>query len=210
MKRFLAVCALAASVLAGGRAEADVFKTLNQNEFTTAESLDAGLTQTGVHFTLGEGYKSYYPVIRYGLGAMLEVGVKFGATTADIGPEDKVAGLVGADIKYQLVKQTDGIPLDMAVVVGYDTHLISGKNVSDLTFSTILSRPYALTDRGYKFTPYGGLEMSSLYGSYLRENETDFYLFAGFEWKLAQKSMLFMELKVGDNVLGGAGIRFEY
>ena len=34
-------------------------------------------------FYLGEDYKSYYPEIRYGLGAMTEVGVKFGATSAD-------------------------------------------------------------------------------------------------------------------------------
>ena len=90
MKRLMALMIVFALTLAGGTAGADTFKTLTQNEFTTAESLDAGLTQAGVHFTLGESYRSFYPTVRFGLGALFEAGVKFGATTADTGAEDKV------------------------------------------------------------------------------------------------------------------------
>lgn len=205
---FVIICSVFCA--AGGGVQAKVFETLNQNEFMTAESMDAGMTQSGVHFTLGEGYKSYYPAIRYGMGALMEVGVRFGATTADVGAEDKIAALVGADIKYQLVKRSEGIPIDMALDLGFDTHLISGKNVSEVTFSTIFSSGIPLTDRGYKLTPYGGLEMSALYGSYLGNNETDLYVFAGLEWKVSQKFMILAELKTGDNTLGGVGIRFEY
>jgi hypothetical protein len=210
MKRTIAAGIFALVVSAAGTASADHFETLNQNVFTTAESMDAGLTQAGVHFTLGESYRSYYPTFRFGLGGMAELGIKAGATTADTGAEDKIAFLGGVDLKYQLVKQTEGIPVDMALDLGFNTHILSGKNISEVVFSTIFSRPFPLTERGYKVTPYGGLELSVLYGSYLTKNETDFYLFGGAEWRLSQKSMLYAELKAGSNTLGGIGIRFEY
>ena len=197
-------------MLASGNARADSFETLNQNVFTTAESLDAGLTQAGVHFTLGENYRSYYPAFRFGLGALAEAGLKIGATTADTGSENKLAFLAGADFKYQLIKQAEGIPVDMAVDLGFNTHVLNSKNISEITFSTIFSRSFPLTDRGYKITPYGGLELSVLYGSYLPRNETDYYLFGGVEWRLSQKAMVYAELKAGDNMLGGIGVRFEY
>lgn len=210
MKRIMILSVFVLVVVTAGRAGANAFETLNQNEFTTAESMDAGMTQAGVHFTLGESYRSYYPTFRFGLGAFAEVGVKFGATTVDTGPGDKLAALIGADIKYQLVKQTEGIPVDMAIDLGFDTHIFSGRNVSEVTFSTIFSRGFPLTDRGYKVSPYGGLELSALYGSYLADQETNYYVFAGVEWKLSQKSMVYLELKTGDHTLGGVGIRFEY
>lgn len=187
------------------------FVHFTQNEFMTAESLDPGMTQTGIHFTLGEDYKSYYPVIRYGLGAMTEVGVKFGATSADYpGDNTKLGALIGIDLKYQLIKETEGIPLDMAVDLGYDNTIISNTNASEVTFSTILSKNVPLAERGYKLVPYGGLEMSALYGSAVPKNETSIYLIAGLEWKLSQKFMILLEYKGGDANLGGFGIRFEY
>lgn len=210
MKRIIAAAVLVMLMSSARSAGADSFKTLNQNEFMTAESIDPGMTQAGVHFTLGENYRSYYPAFRFGLGAMAEIGVKIGASTVDTGPEDKVAALVGADIKYQLVKQTEGIPVDMAIDLGFDANILSGKNVNDVSFSTIFSRSFPLTERGYKVTPYGGLELSYLTGSYLAKNETDYHVFVGVEWKLSQKAMLYGELKAGDNTLGGIGIRFEY
>ena len=210
MKRNIAAAVLVLLMFSARSAEADSFKTLNQNEFTTAESMDAGMTQAGVQFTLGESYRSYYPSFRFGLGALAELGVKIGASTIDTGPEDKVAVLLGADIKYQLIKQSEGIPVDMALDLGFDTNIVGGKNVSDVSFSTIFSRSFPLTERGYKVTPYGGIELSALYGSYLPDNETDFYVFAGVEWKLTQKAMFYAELKTGDHTLGGIGIRFEY
>jgi len=210
MKHYYAVAVLVLLLLSASNAEADSFKTLNQNEFITAESMDAGMTQSGVHFTLGESYRSYYPTFRFGLGGMAELGVKVGASTIDTGPSDKIAVLLGADIKYQLVKQTEGIPVDMAVDLGFDTNVFSGKNVSEVSFSTIFSRSFPLTERGYKVTPYGGIELAALYGSYLTDNRTDYYVFAGVEWKLTQKAMLYAELKTGNHTQGGVGIRFEY
>jgi hypothetical protein len=184
---------------------------LTQNEFTTAESLDPGMTQSGIHFTLGEDYKSYYPEIRYGLGALFEVGLKFGATSVDINNDkDKLGALVGVDLKYQLIKETDGIPMDLAVDLGFDNTIINSKNASEVTFSTVVSKSFALTDRGYKFIPYGGFEMSALYGSLIDDNDTSLYAFGGLEWKLSQKFMLLLEVKAGSSTLGGAGIRFEY
>jgi hypothetical protein len=186
------------------------FIHFTQNEFTTAESLDPGMTQTGVHFTRGEHYESYYPEIRYGLGALAEVGVKFGATSADFGPENKLGVLLGVDLKYQIIKETEGIPLDMAVDLGFDNTIINSRNASEITFATIFSRGFPLTERGYKFVPYGGMEMSAVYGSAVPENDTSVYLFAGLEWKLTEKFMLLLEFKGGDSNLGGFGIRFEY
>ena len=208
MKKIAGLITFMVLMLSAGPASAFIHFT--QNEFTTAESLDPGMTQTGIQFTLGEDYKSYYPEIRYGLGALTEVGVKFGVTSADIGPDTKLGALVGADIKYQLVKETEGIPLDMAVDLGLDNTIISKKNASEVTFSTIFSKGFPLTERGYKFIPYGGLEMSAIYGSYVPENDTSIYLFGGFEWKLSQKFMMLLELKGGSSTLGGISIRFEY
>jgi hypothetical protein len=198
---------LAAAMLAAGPAAA--YPRLSQNEFTTAESLDPGMTQTGIQFSLGDHYKSYYPSVRYGMGAMLELGAKFGVTSVRLPPEDKLGALVGVDLKYQLVKETEGIPLDLAVDLGLDNTLINEKNASELKFSTIVSRNFPLTDRGYKLVPYGGLTMSSLSGS-LIDGTTFVNAFAGLEWKLSQKFMLLIELKAGDSTVGGAGIRFEY
>lgn len=214
MKRTVALLLFALMLSAAGQASAFVHFT--QNEFTTAESLDPGMTQTGVHFTLGEDYRSYYPVIRYGLGALAEVGFKIGATSADFrddvnfGSGDKVGALIGADLKYQLVKEAEGIPLDMAFDIGFDTTFMNSKNASEVTFSTLLSKNLPLTERGYRLTPYGGLEMSAVYGSGVPENDTSFYVIAGLEWKLSQKFMVHLEYKGGDSNIGGAGIRFEY
>jgi hypothetical protein len=184
-----------------------------QNEFTTAESLDPGMTQTGIHFTLGDHYKNYYPEIRYGMGGMTEVGVKFGATTAAVpGSGDKLGALLGIDLKYQLVKETDGIPIDLSVDLGLDNTIINDRNASEVSFATIVSKSFPLTDRGYKFTPYGGLGMASLGGSLPQKDDkaTSIYVFGGIEWKLSQKFMFLLELKTGPSTLGGAGIRFEY
>jgi len=183
-----------------------------QNEFTTAESLDPGMTQTGIHFTVGDHYTSYYPEIRYGLGALMEIGVKFGMTSIDTGSRDEVAALGGVDLKYQLIKEAEGIPVDMAVDLGFDNTLLHNRNASEVTFSTIVSKGFPLTERGYKFIPYGGLEMSSLYGSYstAADSHTFVYLIGGFQWKIAQKFMLLMEVKGGNSTQGGVGIRFEY
>ncbi len=208
MRKLVMLFTFTVLMLSAGLASA--FTHLTQNEFTTAESLDPGMTQTGISFTLGDDYKSYYPEIRYGLGALMEVGVKFGVTTVDVGPGSKLGGLVGIDLKYQLVKQAEGIPLDMAVDLGFDNTIISRRNASELTFSTIFSRSFPLTERGYMFVPYGGLEMSELYGSYIPNNDTSVYIFGGMEWKLSQKFMVLLEVKGGDSTLGGISVRFEY
>ncbi len=184
----------------------------SQNEFNTAESLDPGMTQTGIQFTIGDHYKSYYPEVRYGLGAMMEIGAKFGAASASVpGSSDKLGVLVGVDLKYQLVKETEGIPIDLSVDVGLDNTIINSKNASEGKFSTIVSKSFPLTDRGYKFIPYGGLGMASLGGSLPQEDKvTSLFVFGGIEWKISQKFMLLVELKTGTSTLGGAGIRFEY
>ena len=209
-KRFIALAMSVLLAMASGHARADSVKTLSQNVFTTAESLDAGLTQAGVHFTRGESYQSFYPAFRFGLGGLAELGVRFGATTADVGPEDKVAMMAGADVKYQLIKQTEGILVDMAVDFGFDTHILNSKNISELTFSAIFSRSYPLAERGYKVTPYAGVQLAVINGSYYTKSETDYYVFGGAEWKVSQKSIFYAELKAGDHTLGGIGIRFEY
>jgi hypothetical protein len=195
-------------VLSAGLAGAE--PRFSQNVFTTADSLDAGMTQAGVHFTLADHYKSYYPEIRYGLGAMLEVGVKFGAALTSVDSSNSLGALVGADLKYQLIKETDEVPLDMAVDLGLDNTILHSKNATELSFSTIFSKGFPLTDRGYKFVPYGGLEMAALRGSLPEDSITSVYVFGGIEWKLSQKFMVLLEVKGGPSTVGGAGIRFEY
>jgi hypothetical protein len=208
MRKVVVLFTFTAFLLSAGRAVA--FTHFTQNEFMTAESLDPGMTQSGIHFTIGEHYKNYYPEIRYGLGALMEVGVKFGVTSAEINSENKLGALAGVDLKYQLIKETEGVPLDMAVDLGYDTVFISKKNSSELSFSTIFSKGFPLTERGYKFTPYAGLEMAALYGSFIPKNDTSVYVLGGLEWKISQRFMVMLEFKGGRSDVGGVGIRFEY
>jgi hypothetical protein len=203
---FMMIGAVLASAVPGAATQ-----QFTQNEFMTAESLDPGMTQTGIFFTLADHSKTYYASVRYGMGAMMEFGARFGATSVTVpGSDEKLGGLVGLDLKYQLVKEAEGIPLDLSVDLGYDTTIINSKNASEVTFATIVSKSFALTDRGYKFTPYGGLSMSALYGSLPESNKTFVNGFAGLEWKLSQKFMVLLELKAGGKTIGGAGIRFEY
>jgi hypothetical protein len=196
-------------ILSAGQAGAET--NYNQAEFTTAESLDAGMTQAGVDFTFGDHYRNFYPEIRYGLGAMMEVGVKFGFTSVSIDSSDNKAGaLIGGDFKYQLIKETTGIPIDLAVDLGFDTVIINSKNASVTSFSTIISKGFPLTDRGYKLIPYGGLELAVLRGSLPENGNTTMNVFGGLEWKVSQKFMILLEVKTGPSTMGGAGIRFEY
>ncbi|MCK9418550.1 MAG: hypothetical protein M0R70_04115 [Nitrospirae bacterium] len=209
MKKTMSWCLGIFLILSAGLAGAQ--PRFSQNEFTTAESLDAGMTQAGINFTLGDHYKNYYPEVRYGLGAMMEVGVKLGVTSVSIDSSESVGALVGADFKYQLIKETEGVPIDLAVDFGVDTVIIHRSNATVTSFSTIISKGFPLTDRGYKFIPYGGLEMAVLRGSYEAINDnTSVNVFGGIEWKLSQKFMLLLELKAGPSMVGGAGIRFEY
>ncbi len=215
MKKLAFVLTFVLLMLSAGQASAG-FNHLTQNEFITAESLDPGMSQTGIAFTLGERYKSYYPVFRYGLGALFEVGLKVGATDVrfdakdKIGPGDKLGALIGLDLKYQLIKETEGVPIDMAIDLGFDNTIINSKNISEVSFSTLFSKGFPLTDRGYKLTPYAGFEMGSMYGSGVPKKETSLYALAGLEWKLSQKFMFIFEFKGGHSNQGGLGLRFEY
>jgi hypothetical protein len=206
---FIVVAIGAVMMLSAGRASA--FTHFTENEFTTAESLDPGMTQTGIDFSLGDHFTSYYPEVRYGVGALLELGARFGAVQAMLDNGQNLGFLVGADLKYQLIKQAEGVPVDLAVDLGLNNLIISGKNASELTFATIASRSFPLTDRGYKIVPYGGLAMSAQFGSLSNSNDNSYLnVIAGLEWKLTQKFMILLELKAGDQITGGAGIKFEY
>ena len=208
MKKVVFLCIGIMMILSGGQVEAGT--SFTQAEFTTAESLDPGMTQSGVQFTLGDHYKNFYPEVRYGLGAMLEVGVKFGFTEALVNSNDSVGALLGADLKYQIIKETEGVPIDLAVDLGMDNSFIDEKNATVTSFSTIVSKGFPLTDRGYKFTPYGGIEMAILRGSLPAEKDNSINVFGGLEWKLTQKFMLMLEVKSGSKAMGGIGLRFEY
>jgi len=208
MKKIVSLCVGILLALSAGQVGASTRFT--QSEFATAESLDAGMTQAGIQFTLGDHYRNYYPEVRYGLGAMMEVGVKFGLTSASIDSGESVGALIGADFKYQIIKETEGVPIDLAVDLGLDNTIIHSKNATVTSFSTIISKGFPLTDRGYKFVPYGGLEMAVLRGSLPDDNNTSLNVFGGLEWKLSQKFMVLLELKSGSKLMGGAGIRFEY
>ena len=211
MKKIAIMC-LSLMLIGSAAARADTHFT--ENLFITAESLDPGMTQSGVHFTLADHVKNYYPEVRFGVGGLMEVGVRVGATSLNISGSDRerLGLLVGVDLKYQLIKETEGIPVDMAVDLGVNNLIRNDKNISEAAFTTVVSKGFPLTDRGYKFIPYGGLEMTSLNGSLPPANEkaTRFYLIGGMEWKLTQKSMVLFELKTGSGMMGGAGIRFEY
>jgi hypothetical protein len=67
MKQWIGAIAvlLFITTLVPGRAGAE--NHLTQNEFVTAESLDPGMTQAGVHYTVGEDYFTLAPAFRYGI-----------------------------------------------------------------------------------------------------------------------------------------------
>jgi hypothetical protein len=174
MRRTIMLFTCTLLVLSAGRS--DAFIRFTQNEFITGESLDPGMTQMGVFFTLGDDYQSFYPAVRFGLGSLLELGVRFGATSANFDSGDELGGLLGMDLKYQVIKQTEEIPVDMALDLGLDNTIINNGNATELTFSSIFSRGFPLTDWGYKIVPYGGLEMSALYGSLIPDNTISFYV----------------------------------
>jgi len=208
MKLFVALCTSIILFVSTGVAGAATRYT--QNEFMTGESLDTGMTQAGVNFSLGDHYKSYYANIRYGLGALCEVGVKVGATSATVNDTDRVGALLGVDFKYQLVKESEGIPVDLSLDLGLDNTIINSENATEVKFSTVVSKSFPLTDRGYKFVPYGGLAMANLRGSLVSDDQVSLYAFGGIEWKLSQRFMFLLEIKSGPSTLGGVGIRFEY
>jgi hypothetical protein len=119
-----------------------------------------------------------------------------------------VGALLGADLKYSSSNRRKIFRSTYQWIWG-DNIIISSKNATELTFATVISRGFPLTDRGYKLTPYGGLAMTSLDGS-LVEHESYVNVFAGLEWKLSQKFMVLLELKAGDRATGGFAIKFEY
>jgi hypothetical protein len=208
MKKIISLCIGVMMILPVGLSEARARFT--QNGFITAESLDPGMTQVGIHFSLGDHYQNYYPEVRYGVGTLFEVGVKFGATSTSIDSDDNIGALIGGDLKYQLIKETDGVPIDLAVDFGLDNTIIHKRNATVVTFSSIVSKNFSLIDRGYTFIPYAGLEMAALRGSLPEDDTNSMYIFSGLEWKLSQKFMLLLEVKAGPDTLGGVGIRFEY
>jgi hypothetical protein len=209
MKKHLLLCIAVVLLTVMFSSSAGATMSITQNEYITAQSLDPGMMQAGVFFSIDRHYNSFYPVVRYGLGALFEVGAHFGAVT-NVGSDEKNGAFAGVDLKYQIIKQTEGVPIDMAVDLGFDTILISRRNVSEGKFSTIFSRSFALMDRGYKLTPYGGLQVSALYGSFLSDDHVDVNVFAGLEWKISQKFMVLVEAKGGRTLVGGAGIKFEF
>ena len=122
----------------------------------------------------------------------------------------KVGALIGVDIKYQLVKETEGVPVDLSLDLGVDNTIISNRNATEVKFSTIISKSFPLTDRGYKFVPYarpGNVASARFAGPRQRYV---LWAFGGLEWKLSQKFMVLLEVKTGPSTMGGAGIRFEY
>ncbi|HXY61522.1 MAG TPA: hypothetical protein VEJ22_01190, partial [Nitrospirota bacterium] len=123
---FIFVAISAALMLSAGRASAISHFTVN--EFTTAESLDPGMTQTGIAFSLSDDYTSYYPEVRYGMGALLELGVRLGAVQATLDSGRNLGILAGADLKYQLIKETEGVPIDLAVDLAWNNLIVDGKN----------------------------------------------------------------------------------
>lgn len=202
-------CAAAVSVLmflVTGQAGA---VQITQNEFTTAESLDPGMSQVGVNFSFANDFDSYYFSGRYGLGALFDVGAKLGMI-ANLKPQERNGAIAGVDLKYQFVKQTEGVPIDIAADIALDGIIISRRNVNEFKFSAIVSRGFTVFDQRYKITPYGGLQLSALFGSYFPENDTNFYIFAGAEWRITQKLLAIAEVKTGATTIGGLSLKVEF
>ncbi len=180
------------------------------NRFYTAQSLKAGGIESGVFLSLADKFKVIYPRIRYGLGYLAEVGAQAGVISQEKSGSDDVGLFVGADFKYQLIKETEKIPIDLALDGGFNFFFIEGDSIEEWTFAIIISRLLEVEETGYKVSPYGGFELSNISGSYVDDSFSDTFLILGLDWQITEKFSTIIDFKTGDYTVGGLGLRFLY
>lgn len=180
------------------------------NRFYTAQSLTAGKIESGVFVSLSDEFQVIYPRVRYGLGYLSEVGIQAGVVSHERGGSDDIGAFLGADFKYQLIKETEKIPLDLALDAGFNLFFLEGDSIEEWTFALLISRLFEVEETGYTVSPYGGFELSNISGSYVGDSFSDTFFILGLDWRITEKFSTILDVKTGDYTVGGLGLRIFY
>lgn len=185
------------------------------NRFTTAQSLNQGQMESGISAGYGDDgdydYKYFYlyPYFRYGLGYLIEIEGKVGVITVDkrVGSDD-IGILGGVELKYQIIKETKNIPIDIAVAGGYTGHIINLQSLNDFNFAALVSKTFDVNK--FKITPYGGPEITYTSGSYVSEGKADIFGILGASFAFTDSLALAAELKLGTDWATGVNLKIRF
>ncbi len=199
-----------AGLLAAPRPAAATF-----NKFVSARALAPRASEIGVAAAYGEvdpDYATAFVLGRVGLFRSLEVGGRLGALSADRPGHDETSVLFGLDAKVQVLRESIDIPFDFAVDVAWTVAFPGGETYSDLAFAglfgKLVERPFGIP---VSFVPYLGAELVFLSGR-ARPGGEDSAAFgiAGVEFRLASRLTFTPEVKVGDDLVYGAALRYRF
>ncbi len=185
------------------------------NRFTTAQSLNQGQMESGISAGYGDDgdydykYAYLYPYLRYGLGYLLEIEGKAGVISVDKDRGgDDIGVLIGFELKYQIIKETKSIPIDIAIAGGYTAHLIDLQSLHEFDFAALVSKTFDVNK--FKITPYGGPEITYTNGSYAPEGKADIFGILGASFAFTESLSAGAELKLGTDWATGVNLKIRF
>ncbi|MBI5180189.1 MAG: hypothetical protein HZA05_02150 [Nitrospirae bacterium] len=185
------------------------------NRFTTAQSLNQGQMESGISAGYGDDgdynykYAYLYPYLKYGLGYLLEIEGKAGVISVDKeSGGDDIGVLLGFEIKYQIIKETKSIPIDIAIVGGYTGHIIDLQSLHEFDFAALVSKTFDVNK--FKITPYGGPEITYTNGSYAPEGKADIFGILGASFAFTENLSAGAELKLGTDWATGVNLKIRF
>lgn len=185
------------------------------SRLTTAQSLNQGEMESGISVGRGDdgdynySYSYLYPYLRYGLGYLLEIEGKLGVLSIDKDSGDDDIGILGGiELKYQIIKETQKIPVDVAISGGYTGHVIESQSLHELDFAGLISKTFDIDK--FKLTPFGGPEITYTNGSYISEGKADIFLILGADLRFTESLALGAEIKFGSDWATGLGLKIKF
>ncbi len=185
------------------------------NRFTTAQSLNQGQMESGISAGYGDDgdydytYAYLHPYLRYGLGYLLEIEGKAGVLSVDKeSGGDDIGFLLGFELKYQIIKETQSIPIDIAILGGYTAHLIDEQSLHEFDFAALVSKTFDVNK--FKITPYGGPEMTYTNGSYVAEGKADIFGIVGANFAFTDSLAVAAEIKLGTDWATGVNLKIRF
>lgn len=191
------------------------------NRFATAQSLNQGQMESGISVGYGSdsdydyNYSYLYPYFKYGVGYLLEIEGKAGVFTVSKesgwrggNTGDDIGFLAGVGAKYQIIKETTSIPIDIAVTGGYTAHLVDSQSLHVFDFAALVSKTFDLNK--FKLTPYGGPEITYTNGSYVYEGKADIFGILGADFRFTDSLSVAGELKLGTDWAGGVNLKVRF
>ncbi len=191
------------------------------NRFATAQSLNQGEMESGISAGYGNDgdydyrYAYLYPYFKYGFGLLLEIEGRVGVITVDkdagwrgTDTGDDIGFLAGVELKYQIIKETKSIPIDIAITGGYTAHLIDSQSLHEFDFAALVSKTFNVNK--FKITPYGGPEITYTNGSYVFEGKADIFGIVGADFRFTDSLSVAGELKLGTDWAGGVNLKIRF